>query len=113
MTNRRHHFDFLVMGSGVAGLSYALKVAEHGSVAVVTKKNSVEWHTNYAPGGAAAVLDGYDSLDSHSAGTLDAGAGLWCGAGVRAVVEGGPARARGMRRWAGLWWRKGRSASES
>src|SRR5690625_1177279 len=94
MTNRRHHFDFLVIGSGVAGLSYALKVAEHGSVAVVTKKNSVESNTNYAQGGVAAVLDENDSFDSHIADTLDAGAGLCDEAVVRIVVEEGPERVR-------------------
>lgn len=94
MTNRHHHFDFLVIGSGVAGLSYALKVAEHGSVAVVTKKNSVESNTNYAQGGVAAVLDENDSFDSHIADTLDAGAGLCDEAVVRIVVEEGPERVR-------------------
>lgn len=94
MPSIRHHVDFLVIGSGVAGLTYALKVAEHGSVAVITKKNSVESNTNYAQGGIAAVMDSSDSVESHYRDTLDAGAGLCDPDVVRLVVEEGPARIR-------------------
>ncbi len=86
--------DFLVIGSGVAGLSYALKVADHGSVAIITKKNSVESNTNYAQGGIAAVMLDDDSSESHIADTLDAGAGLCDEEVVRLVVEEGPERVR-------------------
>ena len=53
----RTRYDFLVIGSGVAGLSFALRAAAHGSVCVVTKKESAESNTNYAQGGIAAVMD--------------------------------------------------------
>ncbi len=86
--------DFLVIGSGVAGLSYALKVAERGSVAIVTKKETAESNTNYAQGGIAAVMAPPDSYDSHIEDTVAAGAGLCDPEVVRFVVEEGPDRVR-------------------
>lgn len=68
--------DFLVLGSGVAGLSYALKVADYGSVAVVTKDFANEGCTNYAQGGVCAVLDRTDSVHEHTMDTMVAGAFL-------------------------------------
>ncbi len=86
------HFDFLVLGSGIAGLSFALKVAPHGRVAIVTKKNSAESNTNYAQGGIAAVTSKEDSFEIHVRDTLEAGAGLCRENVVRTIVEEGPAR---------------------
>ncbi len=85
-------FDFLVLGSGIAGLFFALKVAPHGRVAVVTKKQSADSNTNHAQGGIAAVMGKDDSFASHIRDTLEAGAGLCREATVRAIVEDGPAR---------------------
>ena len=82
--------DFLVIGSGIAGLSFALRAAEHGSVTVVTKKGTTESATNYAQGGIAAVLAPEDSFEEHVRDTLIAGAGLCNEAAVRFVVENGP-----------------------
>ena len=69
-------FDYLVLGSGIAGLSYALKVAEYGKVAVITKDYANEGCTQYAQGGVCAVLDACDSVDSHVEDTMVAGASL-------------------------------------
>jgi len=85
-------YDFLVIGSGIAGLSYALKVAKHGSVAIVTKKSRAESNTNYAQGGIAAVLSPEDSFEKHIEDTLDAGAGLCKREIVEIVVKEGPER---------------------
>ncbi len=85
-------FDFLVLGSGIAGLFYALKVSAHGRVAIVTKKDRAESNTNYAQGGIAAVTSKEDSFELHVRDTLEAGAGLCREASVRAIVEEGPAR---------------------
>src|ERR1041384_2020116 len=85
-------FDFLVLGSGIAGLSYALKVAPHGRVAIVTKKDRAESNTNYAQGGIAAVTSKEDSFELHVRDTLEAGAGLCKEPAVRTIIEEGPAR---------------------
>ena len=85
-------FDFLVLGSGIAGLSFALKVAPRGRVAIVTKKSRAESNTNYAQGGIAAVTSKEDSVEAHVRDTLEAGAGLCKESVVRTIVEEGPAR---------------------
>src|SRR5208282_3141689 len=86
------NFDFLVLGSGIAGLSFALKVAPRGRVAIVTKKSSAESNTNYAQGGIAAVTSKEDSVEMHVRDTLAAGAGLCHEDAVRTIVQEGPAR---------------------
>jgi len=86
------HFDFLVLGSGIAGLSFALKVAQRGRVAIITKKDRAESNTNYAQGGIAAVTSKEDSFEMHVRDTLEAGAGLCHEQVVRTIVEEGPAR---------------------
>src|SRR6267378_1722648 len=85
-------FDFLVLGSGIAGLSFALKVAPLGRVAIVTKKDRAESNTNYAQGGIAAVTSKEDSFEFHVRDTLQAGAGLCKEQVVRTIVQEGPAR---------------------
>ena len=85
-------FDFIVLGSGIAGLSFALKVAPHGRVGIVTKKDRAESNTNYAQGGIAAVTSKEDSVELHVRDTLEAGAGLCREKVVRTIVEEGPAR---------------------
>ncbi len=86
------HFDYLVLGSGIAGLTFALKAARRGRVAIITKKDRAESNTNYAQGGIAAVTSKEDSFEMHVRDTLDAGAGLCKESVVRAIVEEGPAR---------------------
>jgi L-aspartate oxidase len=85
-------FDFIVMGSGIAGLSFALKVASKGTVAIITKKDRAESNTNYAQGGIAAVTSKEDSFELHVRDTLEAGAGLCKENVVRTIIEEGPAR---------------------
>ena len=89
---RMKSFDFLVLGSGIAGLSFALKVAPRGRVAIITKKHRAESNTNYAQGGIAAVTSKEDSFAMHVRDTLEAGAGLCHEDVVRTIVQEGPAR---------------------
>ena len=88
--------DFLIIGSGVAGLSLALDLADQGTVAIVTKKDLVDSNTNYAQGGIAAVMGSEDRFDFHVADTLEAGAGLCRRDVVEMVVREGPDRIRGL-----------------
>src|ERR1041384_8033795 len=92
MNGPSHSFKVIVLGSGVAGLMFALKVAPQGRVAIITKKNRAESNTNYAQGGIAAVTSKEDSFESHVRDTLEAGAGLCDENVVRAIVQEGPAR---------------------
>src|SRR5579864_2869991 len=85
-------FDFLILGSGIAGLTFALKVAPRGRVAIITKKNKAESNTNYAQGGIAAVTSKEDSVEMHVRDTLAAGAGLCKEEIVRTIVQEGTAR---------------------
>src|SRR4030042_3434716 len=86
--------DFLIIGSGIAGLSFALKVADSGPVALVTKKEAVESNTNLAQGGIASVFGQNESYDVHSQDTLEAGAGLCNREVVEMVGNYGPDRIR-------------------
>nr|BCX00058.1 MAG: L-aspartate oxidase [Bacteroidota bacterium] len=95
----RWECDVLVLGSGIAGLVYALKMAERAHVAVVTKKESADSNTNYAQGGIAVAWDGADSPEAHIRDTLAAGAGLCHPEVVEMVVREGPERVRELLSW--------------
>ena len=84
--------DYLVIGSGIAGLRFALDAAKTGTVAIVTKKEKSEGSTNYAQGGIASVLDPNDSFELHIKDTLTSGDGICHEDTVRIVVEEGPQR---------------------
>lgn len=88
--NTTKQFDVLIIGSGAAGLSLALRLPESIRIAVIAKRELSEGNTYYAQGGISAVLDVEDSVDSHVEDTLDAGAGLCDEQTVRLVVEKGP-----------------------
>ena len=92
MDSQKRTFDFLVLGSGIAGLTFALKVADRGRVAIITKKNRADSNTNWAQGGIASVTSKEDSFELHVRDTLEAGAGLCKEPVVRTIVEEGPAR---------------------
>ncbi|MDP3285497.1 MAG: FAD-binding protein, partial [Desulfobacterales bacterium] len=79
--------DYLIIGSGVAGLTFALKVADYGSVAIVTKRGIMDSNTALAQGGIASVFGSLDSFDLHIRDTLDSGDGLCNGEVVEMVVK--------------------------
>lgn len=84
-------YDFLVIGSGLAGLSFALRAAEKGRVCVLTKGEVTDSNTSWAQGGIAAAMDEADSWELHEQDTLIAGAGLCDPAAVRSLVQKAPA----------------------
>jgi len=86
----KKHFDVLIIGSGLAGLGLALRLADKASVAVISKGQLHESSSYYAQGGVAAVLDDNDSIQSHKQDTLDAGAGLCDPDCVDYVIKHGP-----------------------
>lgn len=94
-----HQYDFLVIGSGLAGLTYALQVAEHGKVAVLTKTYLNDTNTSYAQGGIAAVTSDVDNFDKHINDTLIAGDGLCNRKVVEMVVKEGPAQIQRLLKW--------------
>lgn len=91
--------DFLVIGSGIAGLSFALKVAEYGKVCIVTKAAADEGSTKYAQGGIAAVIYDTDSFDKHIQDTLIAGAGICDEDTVRMTITEAPDRIKELIRY--------------
>jgi L-aspartate oxidase len=82
--------DFLVVGSGIAGLTFATKSTKYGRVLILTKKNKADSNTNYAQGGIAAVFDDKDSFECHINDTLKTGEGIAHPDAVRIMVETGP-----------------------
>ncbi len=96
--------DFLVIGSGIAGLSFALRAAKHGSVTVICKDEALDSNTNWAQGGISAVLpenlrDQGDSNQEHINDTLDAGAGLCNPEAVAAIIKEGAATIEELIQW--------------
>ena len=92
-------YDYIIIGSGIAGLNTALLAAEHGSVLVVTKGRIDDCNSRYAQGGIAAAIGPGDSTTLHERDTLDAGVGLCDPAAVRALTGQGPDSIAGLIRW--------------
>ena len=95
----RKHVDFLIIGSGIAGLTYALKVAKHGKVCIVTKGKVDETATSYAQGGIAAVMYNPDSFEKHVQDTIIAGDGLCDEKIVRITITESTERIRELIKW--------------
>lgn len=91
------NYDVIVIGSGIAGLSFARDVAKHGfNVAILTKKNRAESNTNYAQGGIAAVTSDNDDFETHVKDTMDSGDGLCDEEIVRKIIADGPDRIKDL-----------------
>src|SRR4030042_1372926 len=99
MRPKKYKSDFLVIGSGIAGLTFAIKAASIGTVHIVTKKKDFDSNTNYAQGGIASVLAPEDSFKKHIEDTLRAGAGLGDRQAVEILVRSGPERSKELIEW--------------
>ncbi len=93
------NYDFLIIGSGIAGLIFAIKVSQIGKVALITKKKENEANTNYAQGGIASVFDKSDNYELHIKDTLSTGQGLSNEESVRIMVENGPILVEELNKW--------------
>lgn len=91
--------DFLVIGTGIAGLSYAIRASEYGKVVILTKKRDMETSTNYAQGGIASVMNPKDSILSHIEDTLSCGAGICAREAVTLMAEKGPEQIKNLIEW--------------
>src|SRR5215472_987727 len=109
---RQFQSDFLVVGGGIAGLMFAIRASEFGSVTVLTKTESTEANTAYAQGGIASVWSVHDSFESHVDDTLRAGAGLCDRAAVESIVRDGPEVIRELIRLGTLFTKIERGAEE-
>lgn len=85
-----YKYDFLVLGSGIAGLIYALQVSKHGRVAIVSKSNLFDCNTDHAQGGIAAAIDAKDSFEAHIEDTFQAGAELGKRQVISEIISSGP-----------------------
>jgi len=112
MSNAPVKSDFLVIGSGIAGLSFALKAADLGSVSLITKKDNKESATNYAQGGIASVLTDEDSVDLHVQDTLNAGDGLCDVKAVKIMVREGPNCIKDLQEWGVKFTQKNDSSGD-
>ena len=95
----RFHSDYLVIGGGLAGLSFALRVAARGDVVVVVKGPLAQANTSHAQGGIASVWSPKDSFESHTSDTISAGVGLNDRTAVEAMVQAAPERIRDLVAW--------------
>src|SRR5271156_5792396 len=91
--------DFLVVGAGIAGLSAAIRLAETGTVLVVTKEELAESNTAYAQGGIAVAMGGEEDVALHLADTIAAGAGPVDAEAAAVLVEQGPRRVKELLEW--------------
>ena len=82
--------DFLIIGSGIAGLSLAIRLSKFGKVIIITKKRKAESNTNYAQGGIASVLGSDDNFEFHIKDTMECGGGLCSYDAVKKIVTDGP-----------------------
>ena len=92
-------YDYIVVGSGIAGLNVALLARDHGSVLIITKGNIDDCNTRYAQGGIAAAVGPGDSVELHLRDTLSAGAGLCDTQAVEVLTANGPERVNNLMRW--------------
>jgi len=99
MTTKIYESDYLVIGSGIAGLSFAIKASQNGTVNIVTKKRNFDSNTNYAQGGIATVTSKEDSFNNHITDTLKAGSNFSNVESVEILVENGPKRIKELIEW--------------
>ncbi len=104
---KEEQVDFLIIGSGVAGLRAAIEMAPYGNVLVVTKDRPAESSTEYAQGGIAVALSDEDEVGIHFEDTLRAGDGLCRDSAVKILVEEGPERIRELISWGAEFDREG------
>src|SRR6266850_2258802 len=105
--------EFIVVGSGIAGLRAAIDLAEAGRVTIFTKSQITESNSMYAQGGIAAAIGRNDDVEKHYADTMAAGAGLCDPPAVRVLVEEGPAEIHRLLQWGADFEREGSSLSLS
>jgi L-aspartate oxidase len=108
-----HQTDYIIIGSGIAGLRAAIDLAEAGSVTVFTKSQITESNSMYAQGGIAAAIAQNDDVEKHYADTMAAGAGLCDAEAVRVLVEEGPGEIDRLLQWGADFEREGNTLSLS